>query len=149
MPPQSDPQRDGIYYIEGEFAGAWKYCRTSRADLIGLLACVGRYYRLDPPRLKIVQRIPGGHAGQYGEDEIELARTGEGTNPMVLLHECAHWLVDELYEGKEVEDHGPEFAAILMHLYDKFSIIPNECFRMLAKKNKVRMARRYRPVAFR
>lgn len=148
MLPKRDPQRDGVYSIESGFNGAWKFCRTSRADLAGLLACVGRYYRLDPPKLKVVQRIPGGHAGQYGEDEIELSRDGEGTNPMVLLHECGHWLVDELYEGKDVEDHGPEFAAILMHLYDKFSIIPNECFRMLAKKYKVKLARRYRPRAF-
>lgn len=147
--PLNDPQRDSIYSIESEFSAAWKYARTSRALLEGLISQVGNYYGFPSthhPTLKIVQRIKGGHAAQYGDDIVELSREGDGTNPLVLLHELTHWLVDELYDG--VEDHGPEFAAIQMHLFDKFSILPHACYRLLAKKWRVKLARRYRPRAF-
>jgi hypothetical protein len=148
--PLSDPQRDAIYSVESEFSGAWKYARTSRELLEGLITQVGNYYGIavtHHPVLKIVQRLKGGHAGEQWADDIRLSREGDGQNPMVLLHELAHWLVDELY-GDTVEDHGPEFAAIQMHLFDKWSIIPHQCYRLLAKKYRVKLARRYRPIAF-
>lgn len=148
--PKCDPQRDSIYSIESEFSAAWKYARTSRELLEGLITQVGNYYGIPEahhPTLKIVQRIKGGYAGQQWADEIHLSREGDGVNPMVLLHELTHWLVDELYEDG-IEDHGPEFAAVQMHLFDKWCILPHSCYRLLAKKYRVKLARRYRPIAF-
>jgi hypothetical protein len=141
-----------VYYIETAFNGMWKYASTRKIMLEQLLTAVANYYHIpqvNRPTIRIVRRIKGGHAALYGEDLIELSREGEGDNPMVLLHEVAHWLVDELYEGKEVQDHGPEFVAILMHLYDKYSLIPHEFFRVLARRHRVKIGRRYRPCAFR
>ena len=65
---------------------------------------------------------------------------------MALLHELAHFLVDEFYT--DVEHHGPEYVAIYMHLLDRWKYLPNRCFRLLAKKHRLKIGRRYRPVAF-
>jgi hypothetical protein len=147
--PASDPQRERVYQIEEAFSGAWVHARTPRSNLLDLLDDVGKYYQLTPPRLKVVKRLSGGSSGCYGQGVIELSRAGSGTNPMVLLHETAHWLIDELFEDETIEDHGPEFVILLIHLFDTYQIIPAAWYRQEAKRLGVRVGRRYRPCAFR
>lgn len=143
MRPKADPQRDDLYWLEAEFNGWWRMTRSTRSTLLGLVTAVCKYYRVDEPRL-ILSRKNDGDDGDYLHGEIALYACGQ--NPGVLLHELAHHIVDELYEG--VENHGPEFCAVYMHLLDKWSFLPHEEFRRLAKKYKVVIGRRYRPNAF-
>ena len=144
MPPKSDPQRDDLYWLEAEFNGWWDMARSSRQQLIDLAADVCKYYKVDPPSI-CVSRKQCPDNGYYVHQTITLtARRGD--NPGVLLHELAHHLVDEHYDN--AEHHGPEFCAIYMHLLDKWAILPNEEFRRLAKKYKLRIGRKYRPRAF-
>ena len=147
--PKSDPQREKVYDLQAEFAGAWGVDRGSRATLQTYLAKVARYYRLNPPSLVISDR-PTTYAGEYAAAEwdragerIILFRKGHGDNFQCLLHEFAHYVIDQYYDG--AEDHGPEWVAVYMHLLDKYSILPHECFRLLAKKYRVKIGRRFRP----
>lgn len=144
MPPKSDPQRDGLYWLEAEFNGWWRLVRSSRPTLIGLAASVCKYYRVDQVRV-VVSRKRELHDGDYLHGVITLY-AGVGDNPGVLMHELAHHIVDELYD--DAEHHGPEFMGIYMHLLDKCGFLPNEEFRRLSKKYKLKIARRYRPTAF-
>ncbi len=145
MRPKTDPQRDDVYWLEAEFNGWWHHVRSTRIQLLDYVTRVCKYYGVDEPRI-VVSRKQGGHDGDYLHGVITLA-AGRGDNPGVLLHELAHHVTDSLYD--DVPAHGPEFVAIYMHLLDKMCILPHEEFRRLAKKYKVKIARRYRPHAFR
>ncbi len=146
--PKSDKQRDNVYYLEAEINGWWAMCSSTTKDLEGLLMMVCRYYKVDVPRFRVVRDKKIGDAGWHDpeRDEIVLNRSQEGANAMVLCHEAAHYLVDYFYEDRE--SHGPEFVAIYMHLLDRYQLLPHECFRLLARKHKVRIGRKYRPIAF-
>jgi hypothetical protein len=69
-----------------------------------------------------------------------------GQNLMTLLHELAHHITDCLYD--DAQAHGPEFCAIYMHLMSRHKILPQDCFRVLAARWKVRIAHEYLPSAF-
>lgn len=144
MPPKSDPQRDNLYWLEAEFNGWWHCCRSSRAALNDIAEAVCKYYRIDAPRI-IISRKSATYDGEYLHGEITLY-AGRGDNPGVLMHELAHHVIDELYE--DVESHGQEFVAVYMHLLDNWGFLPHQEFRRLAKKYKLRIGRRFRPIAF-
>lgn len=145
MRPKADPQRSDVYWLEAEFNGWWPLTRSPRPVLLDLVTAVCKYYKVDEPKVVISRQKGVKHDGDYLHGEITLY-AGRGDNPGVLLHELGHHIVDELYES--VENHGPEFMAIYMHLLDKWCFLPNEEFRRLAKKYKLRIGRRYRPKAF-
>jgi hypothetical protein len=130
--------------MEAEYNGWWRMVRSPRHCLEDLVTAVCKYYKCEVPRL-VVSRKKMSYEGDYADRVITLY-AGMGDNPGVLLHELAHHLVDEFYP--EAQNHGPEFCAIYMHLLDKWGFLPNEEFRRLAKKYKVRIGRRYRPKAF-
>lgn len=149
--PASDPQREAVYDLQAEFAGAWGVDRGSRAALETYLAKAARYYRVDPPKL-VISRRHYRHAGEYvtaewdrGNEAIILYPKGHGDNIQCLLHEFSHYVVDQYYD--DAEDHGPEFCAVYMHLLDKYCIFPASCFRLLARKYRVKIGRRFRPSA--
>lgn len=146
MPPKSDSQRDAVYLLEAELNGSWAFAEapTKKLDSLLLMAC--RYYNVETPILKVIRSRKHQEAAWFIHDKIFLNRAREGANGMVLLHEVAHYLVDCFYTN--TEQHGPEFCAIYMHLLDKYAFLPHDCFRLLAKRFKLRIGRRYRPVAF-
>ena len=144
MRPKADPQREDLYWLEAEFGGWWHHVRSTRQQLNDLVTAVCKYYRVEPPRL-VISRKQANHDGDYADNVITLYSGGD--NVGVLMHELAHHVTDEFYP--EAQNHGPEFCAIYMHLLDKWAWLPNEEFRRLAKKYKVKIGRRYRPIAFR
>lgn len=143
MRPKADPQQADVYWLEAEFNGWWRMVRSTRSDLLDLTTAVCKYYGVDEPKVTL-SRKEAKHDGDYLHSEITLYKHGQ--NPGVLIHELAHHITDWLY--LDVENHGPEFVAIYMHLLDKWCFLPNEEFRRLAKKYKVKIGRRYRPHAF-
>jgi len=145
MPPKADPQRDNVYWLEAEFNGWWHHVRSPRDKLLDYVTAVCKYYGVEEPKVVISRRKEVNCDGDYLHSVITLY-VGRGDNPGVLMHELAHHVIDELYE--DVEAHGPEFCAVYMHLLDKWCFLPNEEFRRLAKKYKLRIGRRYRPRAF-
>lgn len=140
--PRSD---EGIYALEAEFSGHCDHATATKQTLESLAADVCRYYVTDVPTIRFINTRKNLHIAWF-DTEIVLNRAREGANGMTLLHELAHFLVDEFYTG--VEHHGPEFVAIYMHLLDRWKYLPNRCFRLLAKKHRLKIGRRYRPVAF-
>jgi hypothetical protein len=144
-PPKSDPQRDNIYWLEAEINGAWNIDSSTRTLLRFVADKVCRYYDVDPV-LVLTVNSSDKDAAWYMCGKIYLNRSYGGANMHVLLHELSHHIVDEVYE--DAENHGPEFAAIYMHLLDKYCILPFEYFKLLAKKHKVKIGRKYRPIAF-
>jgi hypothetical protein len=132
--------------MEAEFNGWWNRCSSRRVELEKLAKEVCDYYGIHPPRI-VFSRKESKHDGDYDYGEITLYLNRRGNNPGVCIHELAHHVTDELYD--QTEHHGPEFMAIYMHLLDTWCFIPNEEFRRLAKKYKLRIGRRYRPAAFR
>lgn len=146
--PRSDPQRDKVYDLETNINGWWTYSSIPTKELLAFLVAVCKYYRVDIPKLRVIRDRKCGDTAWYDHaaDEIVLNRSREGTNVGVLCHEAAHYLIDCFYTDTEV--HGPEFVAIYMHLLDHFCLLPHTCFRLLAKKYRLRIGRRYRPNAF-
>lgn len=148
MPPKSDPQCDSVYWLEAEINGWWAFSSATTKELQSLLIMVCKYYGVDVPRFRVIRNRGCAFAGWYDHDrdEIVLNRCREGANAGVLVHETAHYLVDCFYT--DVENHGPEFVAIYMHLLDNYRLLPHRCFRLLAKTQRLRIGRKYRPVAF-
>ena len=147
--PRSDPQRDNLYWLESEINGWWAHSSATTRELESLLVFVCKHYNVEAPRLKVVRRRSWKDTAEYDPDreEIILNRCREGANAMVLCHEATHYLTDCFYTG--VQSHGPEFVAIYMHLLDHFCFLPHRCFRLIAKTHRLKIARRYRPIAFR
>lgn len=146
--PKSDPQRDYLYWLEAEINGWWAHSSATTKELESLLLLICKYYKVEPPKLKVIRNKRVSEAGHYDwhEDLITLNRSREGANAMVLCHEASHYLTDCFYT--DVTHHGPEFVAIYMHVLDHFAFLPHECFRLLAKKHRVKIGRRFRPHAF-
>ena len=136
---------EAVYALEGEFAGHCQHSTATKAQLESLAIEVCTYYGRDVPHIRFINSRRVLLSAWY-DHEIVLNRSREGANGMALLHELAHYLVDEFYTG--VEHHGPEYVAIYMHLLDRWKYLPNGCFRMLARKHRLKIGRRYRPTAF-
>jgi hypothetical protein len=147
MPPKSDPQRDGVYWLEAEVNGSWRIDEATRGLLRFACEKACNYYGVEAPRVLTINREPNGDAAWYLDGTIYINRRAGGANLHVLLHETAHHLVEEFYD--DAEHHGPEFVGIYMHLLDKYCVLPHQLFRILAKKFKLKIGRKYRPVAFR
>ena len=134
-----------LYALEDEFSGSCSHSNSTRCQLDTLAAEVCHYYVIDVPNIRFINTRRNQHTAWF-DHEIVLNRAREGANGMTLLHELAHYIIDEFYT--DVEHHGPEFVAIYMHLLDRWKYLPNRCFRLLAKKHRLQIGRRYRPVAF-
>jgi hypothetical protein len=136
---------EALYALEEEFSGPCDHSTATKAQLDSLTIDVCNYYAVEVVNVRFINTRRNMHSAWY-TDEIVLNRAREGANGMALLHELAHYLVDQFYTG--VEHHGPEWCAIYMHLLDRWRYLPNRCFRLLAKKHRLKIGRRYRPVAF-
>lgn len=117
-----------------------------------------KYYKIKPLKIVVFDK-PGkrefGESVYYSTDEFEtlfghvirLNRGFHGANLVTLLHELAHYIVDDTYEYHE--DHGKKFAGVYMHLLAQYRVLPSACFRLLAKKWRVKIAGKFKPGAIR
>lgn len=157
-----DPQRVNVYQMEREFVGISVSCPTPRRILQQLANHACRYYRVRP--IKVVVYV-NRRDRRFGESfhyidwnektqrydgrqhsfKIRLNRAFHGAHAVVLMHELAHHITDQLYTDHE--DHGKQFVGIYMHLLDKYKIFPSACFRLLAKKHSVKIAGKFKPDA--
>lgn len=146
--PKVDPQRLRIYDFESEINGWWAHSSATTRELESLLHAICKYYKVEPPRFGVLRSKKAAWTGEYdpNTDEIVLNRSREGCNAMVLCHETAHYIAECFYT--DVEAHGKEFVAIYMHILDHFAFLPHRCFRLMAKTHRLKIARRYRPIAF-
>ena len=137
--------------------GVSVYHVVGRRDLQVVADHVCRYYCI--PSIRVVvyndpdERSMGEferwvhHDGTITDQKIRLNRGFHGANVCVLLHELAHYVVDDTYDN--IEPHGKQFVGIYMHLMDKYRVIPNCAFRALAKKCRVSIGGKFKPAAIR
>jgi hypothetical protein len=143
--------------MEREFIGTSVYHKVRRADLQAVSDHACRYYRISCVRIVVYDNPDDGTMGMYERYEyddgtvtnakIRLNRGYHGANIAVLVHELAHYIVDNTYSGHE--PHGKQFIGVYMHLLDKYRIMPCCAFRALAKKHKVKIAGKFKPDAIR
>ncbi len=155
--PVSDPQRERLYKLEREIMGSSVYHVVSRSNLKVLADHVCRYYRIAAIKITVVNQPKVRELGwciSYSYDggapfgfSIYLNRGFHGANATVLMHELAHYIVDTTYMNHE--SHGKEFAGVYMHLLAKYRVLPSACFRLLAKKWRIKIAARFKPGAIR
>lgn len=135
-----------LYALEDAISGHCAHSTATKQVLESLAEEVCMYYGTDVPTIRFINTRRNTHTAWF-DHEIVLNRAREGANGMALLHELAHYLTDEFHS--DVTQHGPEYAAIYMHLLDRWKYLPNRCFRLLAKQHRLQIGRRYRPTAFR
>ena len=147
--------------MEREFVGASINHSAPRRILQEISDHACRYYRIKP--LKVIvynnpkERVFGESLHYYYGDGYEasekfghvirLNKGFHGANVFTLLHELAHYIVDDTYVN--LEDHGKKYVGIYMHLLDKYRIIPSGCFRLLAKRYRIKIAGKFKPAAIR
>ncbi len=146
--------------MEREFVGVSINHSAPRKMLQEISDHACRYYRVKPIRIIVFnepdRRIFGESLFYYYDDEstgerfdysIRLNKGFHGANVATLLHELAHYIVDDTYMN--LEDHGKKFVGVYMHLLDKYRIIPSSCFRLLAKRHGIKIAGKFKPGAIR
>lgn len=134
-----DPQKLWLVKAEREFCGVSVEHTASRDHLHDILNHASRYYHIKPVVIKLYEK----KNKEYGyiictDREIGLNTLEDGVNAATLLHELAHMICWDTY-GSGIEDHGPEFVAILAHLFDKYRVIPEDCFRLICKRWSVKV----------
>jgi hypothetical protein len=154
---QGDPQRVRFYKMEREFIGTVIYHKVGPRDLQTVADHACNYYRIKPIRIVVYDKPKERKFGEsvcFSADgrpdfgfNIRLNRGFHGANIVTLLHELAHYIVDDTYEGHD--DHGEEFIGVYMHLLGKYRIIPSDAFRVIAKRHRIKIAGKFKPGAIR
>ena len=153
-----DPQQTRIYRMEREFIGGAVNHVVPRKKLQEILDHACRYYRIKCLKVLVINRPHERFFGEifsytYNDDTpdfdhtIRLNQGFHGANVCTLLHELAHYIVDDTYE--HAASHGSQFVGIYMHLLAKYRIMPSDCFRLLAKRYRVKIAGKFKPGAIR
>ena len=137
--------------------GVSVYHVVSRRDLQAVADHACRYYCIPSIRVAVYndpdERSMGEFErlvhddGRVTDQKIRLNRGFHGANVCVLLHELAHYVVDDTYDN--VEPHGKQFVGVYMHLMDKYRVMPSCAFRALAKKCRVSVGGKFKPDAIR
>lgn len=152
---KTDPQRPALSKLEKEFESCALGHRAPLTLLRDLAKKVCTYYDVPLPVIRFANE-PGmiyGWTDSPFDDEdrtyIYLNDGGpkgaSGQNGLTLVHELAHHIVDRRFEDHE--SHGPEFCGVYMHLLNKYRFIPEDCFRLIARRWGLRIAREYLPGA--
>lgn len=137
-PCKKDPQRHLLYSLERKFIGSCVFTKTEKKAILMVVRHACNKYKVRHPKVvfgRDKQRLFG-----YCDDEkLWLNTSFHGQNLVTALHELAHWIVEELEED-EYETHGPEFAAVYMHLLAAYKLLPEVAFRHFAEESGLKIA---------
>ncbi|MEE9312970.1 MAG: hypothetical protein V3V10_11235 [Planctomycetota bacterium] len=158
VPPAEDPQRQRFYRMEREFVGASINHVANRTHLQAIADHACAYYKIKPVKVIVYRDLKSRDFGEsvyYSTDNfktlyghaVRLNRGFHGANAPTLLHELAHYIVDDTYVGHR--SHGKQFVGVYMHLLAKYRVIPSDSFRVLAKRYRVKIAGKFKPGAIR
>lgn len=147
---KTDQQREPLYQAERSFSSL-PYFRAelTHAQALRLIKRVRRQYKLVPVTLRIMPRstttidhgrydvIYDSDTGKQLSVTLNVNRNKKGLNPFLILHELAHVVCDQYY-GMNLDDHGREMVGILIWLYNDYRMIPEDAFRMILRRFKVK-----------
>jgi hypothetical protein len=137
--PQSDPQREQLYFLEAEEFGRHCWHRARRKDLRTWLREMTKLLGVKAPKLRF-----GDCGSRYGAEydsntqTIKMSHKG-GPCLLLLCHEFAHHVEFTQRPGRP--DHGPYFCLTYMTLLDRMRLVPEEGFRAAARRHGVKIAR--------
>lgn len=149
--PKSDPQRGLLCRVERELNGNSIGHVASHEYLCKLSNKICRYYRVPALEIHIANKPKQREYAwvEYttgkNDHKVFLNRAFDGQNAMTLLHELAHYVTDCNF--KNHENHGKEFVAIYMHLLHKYKILPQDAFRVIARRWNIQIGNEYLPCA--
>lgn len=133
LSPKDDRQAYSVYNLERRFLGGYAVTdQLNHTQVRAIVDYVCKKHKVPTiPLISLVHLGKNANSGEYYTMEmlvLNLDKTG-AVVPTVL-HEVAHHICDcRSYGG---EDHGPEFVGVLRMLYDRYNILPKECFDVLA-----------------
>lgn len=147
---KTDPQRESLYQAERSISSKPYFrAQMTRAQTVRLIKRVRKQYALVPITLRVMSsELPTVDHGRmdviYDVDTHELHKVTISVNPercamnpYLVLHELAHVACDQTY-GFNLPDHGKEMVGILVWLYDHYKLIPEDAFRLILRRYKVK-----------
>lgn len=141
--PKSDPQQLRLYAMEREEIGARDYARLTFAECGRVIRSVCRAYGIPRPRLF---RRKLRHAAEWWKppgqrySQIILSTAISTSHDLLtILHELAHhvhfYLADQ---PEEDEDHGPEFMACYISIFDTVRFLPKDALATVCDRRGLR-----------
>ena len=147
---KTDPQRESLYQAERSISSMPFFRpQMTRAQTVRLIKRVRKQYDLVPITLRVMRKeLPTVDHGvmdvDYNGDTHALLKVTisvnpqrRAMNPFLVLHELAHVICDQTY-GFSLPDHGKELVGVLIWLYDHYRLIPEDAFRLILRRYKVR-----------
>lgn len=147
---KTDPQREALYQAErGISSMPFFRPQMTRAQTVRLIKRVRKQYALVPITLRVMRKeLPSVDHGvmdvDYDGDTHELLKVTisvnpqrNAMNPFLVLHELAHVVTDQTF-GFFMPDHGKEFVGAMIWLYDHYKLIPEDAFRTILRRYKVK-----------
>lgn len=121
--PKYDPQRNEVYAWEHNFSGS-AYGDMGTKRFYALLKKVCDKYKVDRPKCG---QIPRSWVGQYYAvcdiEQKALWFDPQCCTPQILLHELAHWVIDEYgYNGTAY--HNQLWLGLYLRLMHDFKVMP-------------------------
>jgi hypothetical protein len=146
----TDPQREPLYQAERSISSKPFFrAQMTRKQTVRLIKRVRKQYALVPITLRVMRKeLPTVDHGRYDVDydpdthellKVTLSVNPEryAMNPCLILHELAHVICDQTF-GMNLPDHGKEMVGILVWLYDHYKLIPEDAFRLILRRYKVK-----------
>ena len=146
---KTDPQREALYKAEKEFIPKffWRGGMTV-AQAHRLIKRVRRQYALCPVTFRTEGYLNDSEDGGWAETSftpdgiatrafITVLRDKNPLHCGDILHELAHVVVDCHFDP-EPQMHGPEFVGVCIWLYNHYRVIPEDAFRLVLRRYKVK-----------
>jgi len=147
---KTDPQREPLYQAERSLSSKPFFrAQMTHAQALRLIKRVRKQYALIPITLRTMsEELPTVDHGRmdvlYDGETHELEKVTISVNPerfarnpYLILHELAHVACDQHF-GMDIPDHSREMVGILIWLYDHYKLIPEDAFRLILRRYKVK-----------
>jgi len=147
---KTDPQREALYQAERSLSSKPFFrAQMTHAQALRLIKRVRKQYGLIPITLRTMsEELPTVDHGRYdvlydGEthelEKVTISVNPErfARNPYLILHELAHVACDQTF-GMDIPDHSKEMVGILIWLFDHYKLIPEDAFRLILRRYKVK-----------
>lgn len=123
--PAKDPQRNLVYFMEGDALGALRDKSTMKRKAIrDLIRAVCRNYRMPPAKVYFKPLKTWTASWDEPRDLTFNTKASLSHGLLVVLHELAHLLHYHIQPKDVHEAHGPEFIACYMSILDSTRTIP-------------------------